>query len=164
MHCSYVGKLAVVVALRLANAEVLVTDGLCTLSEDGGCAASPNWPSAYGSTQTCRITGVPLVPLEVRSFDVEFQETCSWDYMTINADKYCGTTGPEGVVSLDGEIQWISDGSENFGGWLLCWPPLPPSGPPLLPPSPPSPPSPPQLPPPTASSPSPPPPLPPPPA
>ena len=63
----------------------------------------------------------------------------------INNVKYCGTSGPVGVISTDGRMEWISDSLTTHTGWRLCFflaPPIPPSTPPLLPAPPVPPPSP----------------------
>eukprot|EP00966_Prymnesium_polylepis_P199306 4618098-Prymnesium_polylepis.1 len=101
------------------------------------------------------------MPLTVVAFNVE-SSSCQYDYITVNGSKYCGTTGPEGVIATDGTLAWQSDGSVQPGNWAICVfypppamppppappvsPPAPPASPPL-PPLPPAPPSPPPLPP-----------------
>eukprot|EP00966_Prymnesium_polylepis_P187142 4337957-Prymnesium_polylepis.1 len=130
---------------------MVAVTGPCVLS--GGCIQSSGYPSSnYGTSESCTVTQLPAVPLHVVAFDVE-EYGCSFDFMTINGDVYCGTTGPDGVVPLDGRMAWTSDDLYAFSGWKVCFvaPPRPPAFPPLpplLPPQPPSPPSPPSPPPP----------------
>ena len=52
-----------------------------------------------------------MVGLEVVAFDVEPDSLCDYDYLTVNGVKYCGTSGPQGVVPEDGVIEWKSDGT-----------------------------------------------------
>eukprot|EP00966_Prymnesium_polylepis_P074463 1728520-Prymnesium_polylepis.1 len=72
----------------------------------------------------------------------------------MNQKKYCGTSGPVGVIPLDGTLTWTSDGSNTVAsrqsGWHICFllspihpPPNPPPVPPAAPPSPSRPPRPP---------------------
>ena len=91
--------------------------GPCSLTDGGSCAASPNYPSYYGYNAECTIYGVPLVGLEVVAFDVEADNNCRWDYLTVNGKKYCGSRGPEGVVVENGIIQWVSDSGVVKSGW-----------------------------------------------
>lgn len=93
--------------------------------------------------QTCRITGVPAVPLVVVAFQTEYY----FDKMTINGLSFSGGAGPVGVVPMDGVINWSSDNGSRYTGWELCWVDRSSaSAPPLLLLSPASPPSPPLLP------------------
>ena len=124
--------------------------GPCQHTTDGSCIASPNYPLRYGAgvqqAQTCQITGVPRLPLVVRTFDTKR----NYDFITINGDMYSGRDGPAGVVPLNGKIFWTAYPYKDGIGWEMCWsdqpaPPLPPRPPPSPPqaPSPPLPPSPP---------------------
>jgi len=87
----------------------------CSLTDGGSCATSSNYPGDYGSDEECTIKGVPPAGLEVVAFDVE--DYCSYDYITVNGVKYCGTSGPQGVVPEDGVIEWKSDEIEVRSGW-----------------------------------------------
>ena len=95
------------------------------------------------------MSGVPASPITVGGFDVGADSSCRYDFLTIDGTKYCGSSGPVGVIVQSGTITWSSDGSVSAAGWELCWsalppsPPLPPPSPQLPPPLPPSPPPPP---------------------
>eukprot|EP00966_Prymnesium_polylepis_P077339 1791471-Prymnesium_polylepis.1 len=74
----------------------------------------------------------------------------------LNGVRFCGTSGPTGIVAFDGQMSWNSDDLETRQGWEICFrhrPPLPPerppspAPPPSLPPPPGLPPTPPQPPP-----------------
>ena len=58
-----------------------------------------------------------MVGLEVVAFDVEPDSLCDYDYLTVNGVKYCGTSGPQGVVPEDGVIEWTSDDGVVRSGW-----------------------------------------------
>jgi hypothetical protein len=75
------------------------------MSSNGGCATSPGFPTQnYGNIEMCVITIVPAVPLQILAFDVEFQSSCEFDAVPVNSELYRGTTGPPGVVPVDGQI------------------------------------------------------------
>jgi hypothetical protein len=98
----------------------VVSSGLCTLDSSGDCFRSPNYPSNYGSNQTCTITAHEAVTLSVTSFDVE-AEYCQYDYLRVNGGRYCGTTGPSGVqVAAGANITWTSDDAYFFSGFEIC--------------------------------------------
>ena len=167
----------------------LVVTGPCVMSAfTNNCVESSGYRdgSGYKGNEECLISGFPAEATQaivVNAFDVETQycRACSCDYLEVtNANgengpggvtKYCGTTGPDGVVA-SGTIKWRSDSWVTRSGWNICFgfrPPFspPPHPPPSLPPLPPSPPYPPLLPPlqpspPPSAPPSPPPPFPPP--
>ena len=91
--------------------------GPCCLTDGGSCATSPHYPSSYGDSEECTITGVPRAGLEVVAFDVEGFSFCETDYLTVNGKKYCGNRGPEGVVVEGGIIEWVSDSIVVKSGW-----------------------------------------------
>jgi hypothetical protein len=99
----------------------VVSSGLCTLDSSGDCFRSPNYPSNYGSNQTCTITAHEAVTLSVTSFDVE-AEYCYFDYLRVNGGRYCGNTGgPSGVqVAAGANITWTSDDAYFFSGFEIC--------------------------------------------
>ena len=90
--------------------------GPCSLTDGGSCGTSPHYPNVYGPNQACTIFNVPPIPLSVPFFDVE-GSWCEYDFLTVNGVRYCGTSGPAGVVPLDGTIQWTSDEADQYPGW-----------------------------------------------
>jgi len=108
----------------------LITDG-------GSCATSPEFPNDYPNLEGCNITGLPPVALDVIAFDVEGDEYSYYDYdgdgdptndcpfahLVVNGVKYCGTSGPAGVVPSDGTMTWVSDGEVTRPGWKARAPP-----------------------------------------
>eukprot|EP00966_Prymnesium_polylepis_P334763 7390136-Prymnesium_polylepis.1 len=127
-----------------------VSTGPCVV--DGHCVQSSGYPLAnYGDREQCTVSNLPAFPAEVIAFDVEPFSTCNYDYLSLNGERYCGTSGPSGVIPREGTMTWTSDGGKTDTGWRICFRlPLPP--PPVLPPQPPalpSPPSPPPSPPPS---------------
>jgi len=71
---------------------VVEVSGLCNITSDGGCVQSPNWPEHYGNFESCIITGVPAVPLQVRFFEVESGFECENDYLRIDSAAKRGRT------------------------------------------------------------------------
>ena len=77
-----------------------------------------------------------LPALDVIAFDVEGDEDsyfdydgdgdptndCTYDYLLVNGVKYCGTSGPAGVVPSDGNMAWVSDEIETRPGWTARTP------------------------------------------
>ncbi|EOD06830.1 hypothetical protein EMIHUDRAFT_258732, partial [Emiliania huxleyi CCMP1516] len=86
-------------------------DGPCPLTDGAACATSPNYPDKYGPYERCEFTNVPPNPLVSLAFDVEPGADCSYDYLVVNGVRYCGISGPSGVVPLDGNLTWVSDHS-----------------------------------------------------
>eukprot|EP00966_Prymnesium_polylepis_P012315 282741-Prymnesium_polylepis.2 len=79
--------------------------GACVLV--GDCIHSLGYPTTfYGLDEQCTVTGLPSVPAEVISFDVEADNSCACDHVTIMGSRYCGTSGPVGVVPTDGRLEW----------------------------------------------------------
>eukprot|EP00966_Prymnesium_polylepis_P033703 783545-Prymnesium_polylepis.1 len=79
-----------------------------------------------------------------RFFYVEAEAECAYDYVEIAGDRFCGISGPVGVVPTDGMLRWVSDIIETEAGWEICLrrtrparPPLPPPPAPPVPPHPP---------------------------
>jgi hypothetical protein len=70
-----------------------VASGACTVASTATCFRSPNYPSAYGNSQTCAITVYEAVLLSVVAFSTE----SGYDKLTVNGVRYSGTTGPGGV-------------------------------------------------------------------
>ena len=136
--------------------------GPCVIAPHNNCVHSSTRFSdsatatsgGYENSEDCVIAYFePNVPIFVNFFHVETHPTCDYDYMDVNGQRYCGSSGPHGIVPTVGTpVIWHSDGGSSAGGWEICIgvtspsaPPLPPAAPPLppVPPSPPSPPAPP---------------------
>jgi hypothetical protein len=97
-----------------------VQTGPCTLANSNTCFRSPNYPSNYGINQQCTITAQVAVTLSVTAFSTE-ANGCQYDYLTVNGNKYCGTTGPGGVqVAAGATITWTSDNVDFFSGFEIC--------------------------------------------
>ena len=122
------------------------------------CVQSSGYASGtgYANNDLCTINNPPPLAIEVKAWSVEAHASCSYDFMSVNGAKYCGTTGPAGVVPDGTPIIFDADGGSTADGWEICFgtptpsmPPSPPAAPPLppAPPAPPSPPSPPVTPP-----------------
>ena len=107
------------------------TTGLCSITDGGSCATSPQFPNNYPIDEGCTIYSVPPVGLDVIFFDVDTFDpgvssaapNCPWDYLVVNGVKYCGTSGPAGVVPSDGTMTWVSDSGVTESGWKARAPP-----------------------------------------
>ena len=65
-----------------------VKSGSCTTS--GACFQSPNYPSNYGSSQTCVIK-VLNVPDGEKLYTTAFKTESKFDWLAIGFTKYSGT-------------------------------------------------------------------------
>ena len=83
-----------------------MVSGACTVTSDATCFRSPNYPSNYGNNQHCNITVAAHehMMLSVVAFDLEQHPSCSWDALTVNGVKYCGTSVPDDVMVAPGGI------------------------------------------------------------
>ena len=99
--------------------------GPCLLTSSGGeaCATSPGYPDPYPTNTDCKIRNIPTASrLRVDdTFEVEGHAACAYDYLLVNGERYCGSTGPHGVVASQGTVTWHSDSSRAGAGWRLCW-------------------------------------------
>jgi len=88
----------------------------CTLKSDG-CVSSLNFPGTYGSNEQCTITAASAGTLSVSGFSTE----SSYDKLFVGADKYEGSSGPNGVQVIQGtQITWSTDHSAHQTGFELC--------------------------------------------
>jgi hypothetical protein len=109
---------------------VLTVTGDCILS--GNCIRSTGYPFAnYDVSESCSVTGLPATPAQVIAFNTEANtgNTCTFDYVTIAGQNFCGTSGPEGVVAVDGSMTWRSDATSTRSGFEICFPQAPPASP-----------------------------------
>ena len=129
-----------------------VSRGPCVITSEG-CALSPGFPLAYprGKSHRCTLSSIPATPLRLVIFDVEDPPytydgpyACVYDHLTVNGQRYCGSSGPGGVVPADGVITWVaaelgpfvdvestSRAEQTKQGWKLCWGAFPPASPPV---------------------------------
>eukprot|EP00959_Pyramimonas_sp_CCMP1952_P248016 5184589-Pyramimonas_sp.AAC.1 len=92
-----------------------VTSGLCTVSEDGRCFQSPNYPDDYpnGRDGNCMIRVSSEVALDVKFFETER----SYDILRVNNINFSGFKRPDGVsfgpiseiVPAGGMISFVPD-------------------------------------------------------
>ena len=80
-----------------------VTPGLYSIS-------SPGYPAKYDNYQDCSYSitpgsGVSSMTLACCEFDIENHSSCSWDWLSVNGEKFCGRQGPalsgDGVLNID---------------------------------------------------------------
>ena len=102
-----------------------VVSGSCTVKGDG-CVYSDNFGPGqkYSDNQDCVIKQSVPFPLVVHSFDVEDHWSCSYDFLKINGEVYCGTKVPySGVTPAAGsELVWHTDYSVTLAGFKICTP------------------------------------------
>merc|ERR1712127_993004 len=91
--------------------------GPCTV--DGACARSPNYPSAYGNSQSCTITPTSLAVGQLLSATA-FTTESGYDTLIVNSAPYSGKTGPSNVLLGSASFTWSSDHSQTDTGWEVC--------------------------------------------
>lgn len=97
----------------------VVSGSSCTVRNQ--CVYSNLDNSRYSNHADCRIRQKSSFALQVHSFDVEYNRRCSWDSLTVNGRKFCGTAGPQGVTPVSGsELVWHSDYVVTRKGFQIC--------------------------------------------
>lgn len=96
-----------------------VSQGQCEIK--GGCVTSPSFPLSYPNDQTCeiRVNEAFFASNVLSVANNDFDTEASWDYLTINWQKFDGRRSPDGK-SPTGTIFWKADGSVARTGWRLC--------------------------------------------
>ena len=102
-------------------------EGPCELSKlnfDSGMMIEYRSQIPYGNDQDCSMNFVcptdQVVVVDVKLFDIEDDSSCSFDYLSIDGDKMCGTTHP--VISTSSnkiEIRFHSDDAYTEDGFKL---------------------------------------------
>ena len=67
--------------------------GPCTISTDGQCAYSPNYPSVYGNYQSCVLPLQVGAPTTLSSVAFSTENGYNYDYLTVGGVRYYGTSG-----------------------------------------------------------------------
>ncbi|KAI8501685.1 hypothetical protein Bbelb_209560 [Branchiostoma belcheri] len=101
-----------------------------TNSVTEGYIMSPNYPGNYPSNADCSwtITAPSAIQLDFVMFDVEFQQSCRYDYVRVvdgrgsaspMLGKFCGSTLPPTVRTVGNvmSVQFRSDGSGSRAGF-----------------------------------------------
>ena len=93
---------------------MILGSGYCEI-DSNGCATDGTGP--HGNNEVCSIRVDVAGTLFSTSFDTE----SDWDYITIGATRYEGSTGPNGVaVAAGSTFSWRSDNSNTNAGWTIC--------------------------------------------
>ena len=106
----------------------------CQISTDGLCVT--DGAGRYGSRESCLIRAEVSMTLSISEFELESSASCSYDYLRVGATKYCGLTGPDGIVLDAGDtMQFRTDSAVSQEGFTICAAsgtvaPAPPSPPP----------------------------------
>jgi hypothetical protein len=116
----------------------------CELT-DGGRCVTDGANTDYGNNEACVVRADGRMMVTASTFEVENDSSCSYDWIKIGETKYCGNSGPIGMVLESGEtLQWSTDSSVTARGFMICGeekasppPSPPPSSAPSPPPSPP---------------------------
>ena len=100
------------------------------LVEPSGLFSTPNYPDNYDDGLECKYTinvsSGNQILLEFQDFQVEPEAACSFDRVEVyspttgNTDVYCGFSAPPPILESGNvlEVTFVSDGSNNFRGFL----------------------------------------------
>ena len=94
-----------------------VTSGaaFCTVDSNGCVTDGPGY---HGSNERCTIRVLRAGRLGTTGM---FSTESGFDYLTINGQRYEGSSGPNNVaVAAGSSFTWYSDGSEVRTGWTVC--------------------------------------------
>merc|ERR1712226_160964 len=112
----------------------------CTTGEH--VISSPNFPGNYPNDfnhiETIQVDAGQVIRFEFTDFDVEFEDTCRYDFLTISEtsengettilpvwpwEKGCGTSLPPVMVSTTNKVNILfkTDGSVTKKGWSIKW-------------------------------------------
>ena len=88
----------------------------------GDCVTNGRTPYINGEGCTIEVLATAGV-LYSTAFDVEQYNNCSYDFLTIGDQKFCGSAGPDGVAVTAGGtmMTWRSGVFATAGGWTVCW-------------------------------------------
>ena len=102
-----------------------VSSGDCTVTPDGACFRSPNYPDSYGANERCAIEVAGAGFVRSTAFATESCPPGFCDYLYIGEKFYDGDGGElspigAGVKVSDGEISWNSDRAVQASGFEVC--------------------------------------------
>ena len=100
--------------------------------------SSPNFPGNYpddfDNTDTIEVDKGKVIRLEFEAFNVEFEDTCNYDSLTVTQtkpngktktlmEKRCGDTLPPVIISKTNKVNLVfkTDGSVTNTGWSVKW-------------------------------------------
>merc|ERR1711962_1237505 len=99
-----------------------------------GVVASPNYPAPYPNnfrrSETIEVDQGKTISLEFIAFNVEFERSCRYDYLTITdgdgttlLEKHCGNSLPAPIRSRSNIINlyFYTDHSVQKSGWRANW-------------------------------------------
>jgi len=98
----------------------------CNQDFDSSTLTSPGYPAEYSNDyDECTIIYGDGITLTFTDFDLEAQDTCNWDYLTVTDSsgtelgKWCGENTPSGLVNLAGPltVTFHTDGSVTRRGF-----------------------------------------------
>jgi len=97
--------------------KLTVEQGLCTVSPEGDCLLSPNYPQPYNNNDRCRITATRSGILTALEFTIE--ECCDFFYVGNQhwLPEYPGATI---AVASGTELRFLSDTRVAHQGFYMC--------------------------------------------
>ena len=94
---------------------MLVISGDCFT--DASCLYSPNYPSNYGSSDSCEAVS----QVDLTLYVVDFSTEKGYDVLTVNGVEYSGVTSPHDVaIQASSSITWSTDYGTTHKGWRMC--------------------------------------------
>ena len=89
----------------------------CSVSDNCATDGTGN----HGSSEACTIAIRAAGTLTATQFDVEYHISCSYDWLQVGDERFCGSTGPRDVrVQAGDTIVWESDSFVTLAGWTIC--------------------------------------------
>jgi len=74
----------------------------------------------YSNGEDCEFKFLGSAVIRAVEWDVEENSTCSWDWLEVNGQKYCGSSGFSTIVAGFAAFKWHTDGSVTKKGFKLC--------------------------------------------
>jgi hypothetical protein len=100
----------------------------CEIVDNYNCVQTINYPNDYATDRKCTIKVNKFGKLQVKDpFDVEYEASCAYDYLTVHEEKYCGTSAPPygKYIESNNIMEWKSDSVVAERGFKICYePPL----------------------------------------
>jgi len=122
--------------LRIEKGNSISPDGCDEIQFGSGTVSSPNYPENHGNNEYCKykLNADPgkMIKITFDKFDVEREELCVYDRLSIGGRRHCGQENLEYgesrkpmktvLVNSDStEVVWSTDGSVAYGGFSFSW-------------------------------------------
>ena len=94
---------------------ILTGSEFCSVSSDGMCITDGS--GEYANDEACTIRAEVAMSITATEFDTEED----YDFFTVGATAYSGSTGPTNVqVAAGTVVEWSTDRSYTGAGWTIC--------------------------------------------